>query len=99
MINTTTVMLAKIEESIWLVESDGLADYVNKVMLQKVQAFRFSLREVLAEMDVAKEAGAGDIHGIKTKSNTVQEQGKEFNRRLSVQIHEAKLLKGDVAAA
>ena len=99
MINTTTVMLAKIEESIWLVESDGLADYVNKVVLQKVQAFRFSLREVLAEMDVAKEAGAGDIHGIKTKSNTVQEQGKEFNRRLSVQIHEAKLLKGEVAAA
>ena len=50
-------------------------------------------------MDVAKEASAGDIHGIKTKSNTVQEQGKEFNRRLSVQIHEAKLLKGEVAAA
>ena len=98
MINNTTVMLAKIEESIGLVESDGLADYVNKVMLQKVQAFRFSLKEILAEMDVAKEAGAGDIHCIKTKFNTVKEQGKEFNRRLSVQIDEAKLLKGEVDA-
>ena len=93
-----TEMLEKFAGFLECVDKEVLAGLISGVVIAKAHAFSCTVKEFIAVVDGALEAGSGDMKEIKAAASTIKSNGLEHIRRFSVQIEEARLLKDEDAA-